>query len=143
MVKKVSLSLSILCLISSVLAYLFFNGQTIQNFVKWFSLFLVGQITLNFSVIYIVELFALKRVRQQEIELSIANSLTTTNVTCPCGVANVETINLVMGRENNYKCFKCNKIINAKIQVSTVLKTQPVDAGIIPNFDSKTVDQAN
>ena len=143
MVKKVSLSVLILCLISSVLAYLSFDGRTVQNFAKWFTLFLFGQVIVHFSITYAVELFALSRVRQQEIELSVANALTTANVACPCGIANIETINVIMGRENSYKCLKCNKIINANIQISTTLKTQPVDAGVIPNFASKVENTSN
>jgi len=143
MVKKVSVSISILCSISAVLAYLCFDGQTAQNFAKWFLLFFLSQVILHFSVTYAVELSALKRVRQQEIELAIASALTTANLTCPCGVANVETVNIVMGRENSYKCIKCNKIINANIKVSTTLKTQPVDAGIITNFNIQTDGTVN
>lgn len=143
MVKKVSLSVLILCVISSILAFLFFDGQTIPNFVKWFLLFFLGQIIIHFSVTYAVELSALKKVRQQEIELSIANALTTANLTCPCGVGNIETINLVMGRDNFYKCLKCNKIITANIEVTTALKTQPVDAGIIPDFNKTVAKPTN
>jgi len=132
--KKVALSLTILFGLSCILSYFFYDGYTLRSFIKWNLLFVAIQLCVHQGITYLIDLMLLQKVRKQEIELAQINASTIATLTCPCDRKQIQSVNIGLDRDNNYKCDRCSKTISAKIELSTVLKTDPLAVDKLPEI---------
>lgn len=126
MTKRAVFGLLIACIISTAVAFVFYD-KTAVTFARWF----VGSFVLQFIIQHIITVVLDARVglkiKQYEARSLEAYRKTFQSVPCPCFIKNVQLIHMDFNSPTTYTCEKCNKQLTAHADIVSVLATVPTD----------------
>ena len=118
---KIVISLGITFGLSTLVA-LFFENKfwlvwSAVTVIQFLGFYLYNQIYSN-RIIKDLEALKIDQIKEANRNL--------VNVSCPCDENNEQTIDFRFDQNNTYVCNKCNKTVSCKINIKSILVTEPI-----------------
>jgi hypothetical protein len=124
MTRRLIIALVITAAISAAVAFLFSTG--ILSFIRWFVSAAIAQFLLQYIVSLVLDAklgLQIRKIEQENFRMITKNEQP---IECPCYIKHVQTVPIQFNEPIVYECEQCHKKLSARIELSSVLVTEPI-----------------